>query len=145
MTQKNKIPLVKDATRSQSESIQTVVSRLQNGEIYVPDYQRDSDQWNLRKKSLLIESSLNNLTIPAFFLCEDENGNSEVIDGQQRLTTIREYVEDKFAISDSDDIEYLLPEAVQYRGKKLVNYLIICKKYSRDILYLLFFSQQACH
>ncbi|PSO81367.1 MAG: DUF262 domain-containing protein, partial [Cyanobacteria bacterium QH_9_48_43] len=119
MTQKNKIPLVKDATRSQSESIQTVVSRLQNGEIYVPDYQRGSDQWNLRKKSLLIESTLNNLTIPAFFLCEDENGNSEVIDGQQRLTIIREYAEDKFKISDSNDIEYLLPEAVQYRGKKI--------------------------
>ena len=97
------------------------------------------------KKSLLIESTLNNLTIPAFFLCEDENGNSEVIDGQQRLTTIREYAEDKFKISDSDDIEYLLPEAVQYRGKKIVNYLIICKKYSTNILYLLFFSQQACH
>lgn len=31
------------------------------------------------KKSLLIESTLNNLTIPAFFLCEDENGNSMVI------------------------------------------------------------------
>ena len=118
MTQKNKIPLVKDATRSQSESIQTVVSRLQNGEIYVPSYQRGSDQWNLRKKSLLIESTLNNLTIPAFFLCENENGDSEVIDGQQRLTTIREYNEDNFKMSDSDDIEYLLPEAVQYRGKK---------------------------
>ena len=115
---KNEVPLVKDATRSQSESVQTLVSRLQNKEIYVPDYQRDSDQWNLRKKSLLIESTLNNLTIPAFFLCENENGNSEVIDGQQRLTTIREYAEDKFKISDSDDIEYLLPEAVQYRGKK---------------------------
>ncbi|PSP28294.1 MAG: DUF262 domain-containing protein, partial [Cyanobacteria bacterium SW_4_48_29] len=78
MKQKNEVPLVKDATRSQSESIQTLVSRLQNREIYVPDYQRDSDQWNLRKKSLLIESTLNNLTIPAFFLCKNKNGDSEV-------------------------------------------------------------------
>ena len=140
MTQKNKIPLVKDATRSQSESIQTVVSRLQNGEIYVPDYQRGSDQWNLRKKSLLIESTLNNLTIPAFFLCEDENGNSEVIDGQQRLTIIREYAEDKFKISDSNDIEYLLPEAVQYRGKKISelpnNLQKVFNKYPLSIIFL---------
>ncbi|PSO72953.1 MAG: hypothetical protein BRC37_10580 [Cyanobacteria bacterium QH_3_48_40] len=43
----------------------------------------------LAKKSLLIESTLNDLTIPAFFLCKNSNGDSEVIDGQQRLTTIR--------------------------------------------------------
>ena len=60
-------PLVKDSTRSQSESVQTIVSQMQNKEVYIPDYQRDSDQWDNRKKSLFLESLLNNLTIPAFF------------------------------------------------------------------------------
>jgi len=64
-------PLVKDTTKAQSETIETVVSRLKNWRIYIPDYQRDAEQWNSRKKSIFIESLLNNLTIPAFFLCED--------------------------------------------------------------------------
>jgi hypothetical protein len=42
----------------------------------------DCDQWDNRKKSLFIESLLNNLTIPAFFFCEDNKGDAEVIDGQ---------------------------------------------------------------
>ena len=36
-------------------------------ELFIPDYQRDSEQWDYRKQSLFIESLLNNLTIPAFF------------------------------------------------------------------------------
>ena len=36
-------------------------------ELFIPDYQRDSEQWDDRKQSLFIESLLNNLTIPAFF------------------------------------------------------------------------------
>ena len=71
------IPVVKDKTRTQSESVETIVSRMRNKEVFIPDYQRDSDQWNSRKKSLFIESLLNNLTIPAFFFCENDNGNLE--------------------------------------------------------------------
>jgi uncharacterized protein with ParB-like and HNH nuclease domain len=67
-------PLVQDKTRTQSESIQTVVLGLKNGLVYIPDYQRDAEQWDSRKKSLFIESLLNNLTIPAFFFGEDEEG-----------------------------------------------------------------------
>ena len=57
-----------------------------------PDYQRDAEQWDLRKESLFIESLLNNLTTPALFFLEDQDtGSIEVIDGQQRLNTIRKY------------------------------------------------------
>ncbi|MEI2577652.1 DUF262 domain-containing protein [Scytonema sp. PRP1] len=134
------LPLVKDATRSQSESIQTIVNRLENREVYIPDYQRDCDQWDDRKKSLFIESLLNNLTIPAFFFCEDDNGDSEVIDGQQRLTTILQFSKNELKISDDDSIDYLLPQAIQYRGKnynELPNDLRkIFNKYPLTIIFL---------
>ncbi len=35
--------------------------------VTIPDYQRDSDQWAEPTKSLLVESVINNLSIPAFF------------------------------------------------------------------------------
>ena len=60
-------PLVQDTTKAQNESINTIVGKLDDKEVYIPDYQRDSEQWDYRKQSLFIESLLNNLTIPAFF------------------------------------------------------------------------------
>ena len=111
------IPVVKDTTRTQSESVETIISRMRNKEVFIPDYQRDSDQWNSRKKSLFIESLLNNLTIPAFFFCENDDGNSEVVDGQQRLTSIYEFMEHGFKISDDQTIDFLMPQANQYMGK----------------------------
>lgn len=43
-------PLVQDTTKVQSESIETVLSRLRSGRVYIPDYQRDAEQWKSQKK-----------------------------------------------------------------------------------------------
>ncbi|NEO93609.1 MAG: DUF262 domain-containing protein [Moorea sp. SIO3G5] len=136
----NFYPLVQDTTKAQSESIETILARLENGRVYVPDYQRDANQWNLRKKSLFIESILNNLTIPAFFFCEDDNRKYEVVDGQQRLNTIRSFANHEFSISNDKTIDYILPEANLYIGKKY-NELkeglkYIFKDYPLTIIYL---------
>lgn len=112
------LPMVVDPTRAQSENVETVISRLKSGRIIIPDYQRDADQWDERKESLFIESILNNLTVPAFFFSETSKGTIEVVDGQQRLTTILKYAQDEFAISDDEDMVYLTPQSVHYRGKR---------------------------
>lgn len=119
MSNSNVIPLVQRKTRSESTNVETIVGRLQSGRIVIPDYQRDAEQWDIRKESLFIESLLNNLTIPAFFFAEVEDGKIEVVDGQQRLNTILKYATDQFGISDDDGINYLVPESILYRGKKL--------------------------
>lgn len=67
MSNPNVIPLVQRKTRAESTNVETIVGRLQSGRIVIPDYQRDAEQWDIRKESLFIESLLNNLTIPAFF------------------------------------------------------------------------------
>ncbi|XWK90912.1 MAG: DUF262 domain-containing protein [Phormidium sp.] len=117
MTENMSIPLVKDKTTSESQNVFSILFKLNNKKVYIPDYQRDADQWDERKKSLFLESLLNNLTIPAFFFCEVEPNRYEVVDGQQRLLTIWDFAENKFRISDDADIDYLLPLATKYRGK----------------------------
>jgi len=120
MTDPNQVsglPIVQEPTRAQSENVETVLNRMQTGRVTIPDYQRDADQWDLRKESLFIESVLNNLTIPAFFFAET-SGTIEVVDGQQRLNTIRKYYNDEFSISDEEDMVYLTPQSTHYRGKK---------------------------
>lgn len=112
------VPMVSQKTRAESTNIETIIGRLRNRRLVIPDYQRDAEQWDLRKESLFIESLLNNLTIPAFFFAERDDGLIEVVDGQQRLSTILKYANDEFAISNDEGIVYLSPQSIQYVGKK---------------------------
>ena len=69
-----------------------------------PNFQR-KPVWNeLRRKSLLIESLMLRIPIPAFYFYENEDSLFQVIDGQQRLLTIFEYINDGFRLSN---LEYL--------------------------------------
>ena len=112
-------PIVSDPTRTESSNVETIISRLNNDRIIIPDYQRDAEQWDRRKESLFIESLLNNLTTPAVFFLEDpDTASIEVIDGQQRLNTILKYSNDEFKLEAGDDINYLSPQSVHYSGKK---------------------------
>ncbi len=88
--------------------------------VYVPEYQRDADQWDATRKSLFVESVINNLTIPAFFFeVEIANGieRSAVIDGQQRLTTLLQYYQNSFSLVPADDAAYISPNSLHYAGK----------------------------
>ena len=134
------LPMVTDPTRAQSENIETVVARLRSERVVIPDYQRDADQWDIRKESLFIESILNNLTVPAFFFSEISDGPIEVVDGQQRLNTVLKYANNEFPISDDEVMIYLTPQSVHYRGKKfseLRTYLQnVFNDYPLTIIYL---------
>ena len=113
------VPIVREATRAQSESVETVINRLNNGRIVIPDYQRDAEQWDHRKESLFIESLLNNLTTPALFFSENhETGVIEVVDGQQRLSTILKYAKDQLCLMGNGAINYFAPQNIHYSGKK---------------------------
>ena len=94
------VPMVSQKTRAESTNIETIIGRLKSKRLIIPDYQRDAEQWDLRKESLFIESLLNNLTIPAFFFAEREDGLIEVVDGQQRLATTLKYANDEFAMQE---------------------------------------------
>jgi hypothetical protein len=62
-----------------------------------PEYQRRL-RWNNKQKSLLIESLLLNVPIPPVFLYENDLARYEVMDGQQRLNTIKEFLSNQFPL-----------------------------------------------
>ncbi len=64
-----------------------------------PTYQRRM-RWPDKKKSHLIESLLMNVPIPPIFLYEHAFSKYEVMDGQQRLATIREFFDNEFVLRD---------------------------------------------
>ncbi len=62
-----------------------------------PEYQRRL-RWDNKKKSRLIESFIMNVPVPPVFLYEKELGRFEVMDGQQRLNAIAEFIGGHFAL-----------------------------------------------
>lgn len=80
---------------------------MNEGLILDPAYQRGADIWTKASKSLFIESILLNIPIPSIYLSEDINGNLVVIDGRQRLTTLFDYIDGKFKLTDLSLLEEL--------------------------------------
>ncbi len=64
-----------------------------------PQYQRRS-RWDNKKRSLLIESLLLNIPIPPIFLFEIEYGQYEVVDGRQRLETLKDFLDNLFPLKN---------------------------------------------
>ncbi|MCI5210574.1 MAG: DUF262 domain-containing protein [Candidatus Electrothrix sp. ATG2] len=64
-----------------------------------PDFQRYS-VWTLRQKSELIESILMGIPLPLIYVKEDDKGVYIIVDGRQRLTTLFQFMNHEFALSD---------------------------------------------
>lgn len=111
-------PVVTEQTNAQNEAVENVLARFREKELIIPPYQRAADQWDDIKKSLFIESILNRLTVPAFYFAPNENnpGFSDVVDGQQRLTTLLAFFSNDFTLS-KDECPYSLNSS-HYAGKK---------------------------
>ena len=62
-----------------------------------PEYQRRL-RWSRAQKSALIESMLLNIPIPPIYLYENAAARYEVMDGQQRLNAIEEFLEDTLTL-----------------------------------------------
>ena len=62
-----------------------------------PPWQR-GDVWSPKKKKAVIESVLLKIPLPAIILHKIGEGRIEVIDGQQRLRSIMQFIDNKFAL-----------------------------------------------
>lgn len=63
-----------------------------------PFYQR-RPRWTADKQSRLIESFIMNIPVPPVFLYEKDYNSYEVMDGQQRITALREFYDGKFELT----------------------------------------------
>lgn len=76
--------------------IDALIRRIRDGSLYVPDFQRRY-VWSLRDASRFVESLLLGLPVPGIFLArEEESQRLLVIDGHQRLTSLRYFYEGIF-------------------------------------------------
>ncbi len=88
-------------------------------------FQRNGGIWSKKDKSLLIESVILNIPIPSIYLSEDKEGTLIVIDGRQRLSTLFDYMDDKFRLSglsimselNGKKFSQLIGDLSKYRSK----------------------------
>ena len=80
-------------------SIKFIEEMIENGDIdFTPDFPRNF-VWNSIQKSKLIESLLLRIPLPIFYFAEDKEGRLTIVDGLQRLTTIKEFMNNEFPLN----------------------------------------------
>lgn len=91
-------PLDSVFVRSEQRTVNEVVRRIR-AERYdlSPDFQR-TFVWSTVKQSRLIESCLMRLPLPVFYVAEGTDGRIIVVDGLQRLTTFRRFLDNEFKL-----------------------------------------------
>ena len=97
-------------------NIRLIADMIDEGDIdLTPDFQRNL-VWDSIQKSRLIESVLLRIPLPMFYFSEEAEGRITVVDGLQRLTTIKEFMDNKFPLKG---LEYLKDscEGRYYSGK----------------------------
>ena len=122
--------------RTEHRTIHDVVRRMkQNIYILDPEFQRDFI-WDDGKQSKLIESLLMRIPLPVFYLAEQADGRIVVVDGLQRLSTIRRFLDGALTLKDTQTGDTLngkqfstLPPKLQARieDSQLTLYLIDSK------------------
>lgn len=115
-------PLLAESTSAEAMSVEVVLAHLRRSKITIPDYQRDGGEWNSESKSIFLESIINNLAIPALFFeprtLEGNREINEVVDGQQRLSTLQEFYEDRFVMLPAEKTNYISLNSIYYAGKR---------------------------
>ena len=106
--------------------IKTLYDNWKTGDLILdPDFQRNF-VWDEQKASNLIESILLKIPIPIIYTAED-NGIEEIVDGQQRLTSIFSFVDGKFPNGKAFKLRKL-KILIEFSGKSFTELTEIHKK-----------------
>lgn len=105
-------------------TIDSIMKRIINNELeFDSSFQRKSGLWSRKQKSQLIESIFLKIPLPAFYFDASNDDKWQIIDGLQRIGTIKEYaVEQNFALTGLEFLKDLegakfgdLPRSLQRR------------------------------
>jgi Protein of unknown function DUF262./HNH endonuclease. len=100
-----------------AKSADLPIGLLKSNHFSYPRFQRDK-VWSYSKKRKFIDTCLRGFFTPPLVVCR-KNGQSYLIDGWQRLSTIVEYLADGFATAKVNDDPALPPVEVNKRYSQL--------------------------
>ncbi|HEM7578068.1 TPA: DUF262 domain-containing protein, partial [Serratia marcescens] len=97
-------------SKENSNVFQLLKQEMAGKLVVSPNFQR-KNIWDIKRQSQLIESILMGVPIPPIYLYEDRNAVRQIIDGKQRITAIKKFINNEFYL----DGIYIYKELV---GKK---------------------------
>jgi len=124
-------------------TIELLVKKFGQGgdddEIFVPHYQRHFN-WGAARQSRFIESLLIGLPVPFLFFADLPDGRLEVVDGRQRLSTCKAFLDNDLVLAGLERLDQLigfrfedLHKAQQRRFKnRTIRAVVISQKASED-------------
>jgi len=133
-------------TQAYDKSVSDIVRMIKEGDIHLnPEYQRNY-VWDNKRASLLIESIILNVPIPVIYVNQEDDDSWTVIDGLQRLNTLKRFFERDFKLRsleilddlNGDDIKSLNPKAARILKNGLLRVIVISNDSHPDIKYDIF-------
>ncbi|NKC12033.1 MAG: DUF262 domain-containing protein [Gammaproteobacteria bacterium] len=106
-------PLDEMLIRNDHRTVRDVLHRIEQGRYVMnPDFQRDFI-WTEDKQSKLVESVIMRIPLPVFYMAEDPEGRMVVVDGLQRLSTFKRFVD--------GELKLRLPDRSELDGKRFAD------------------------
>jgi uncharacterized protein with ParB-like and HNH nuclease domain len=84
-------------TESSDYTVETLVNKVLNESIFIPDFQRKY-VWSDIQASKLIESLIIQCPIPVIYLNQEPDQRYSVIDGNQRVTSLKRFLNNEFSL-----------------------------------------------
>ncbi|NEP83916.1 MAG: DUF262 domain-containing protein [Okeania sp. SIO3B3] len=121
----------------------------QNKIILDPEFQRNPNIWTLEQKSKFIESIILNFPLPHWYMKQTKKGEYIVVDGLQRTSAIRDFIDNKFKLtglkvlpqlndSNFDDLKQLPGDYETRIEDKKISLYVIPYSAHPSILYEIF-------
>ena len=80
--------------------VSRLLERLKKETISSPAIQRSEDLWTIQQQSRLIESLMLRIPLPLFYVAADNDENWKIVDGLQRVSALRNYLQNnQFTLS----------------------------------------------
>ena len=73
-------------------TLRTLLQKWETGKLVMPDWQRPGNAWDVKKRQNLVRSVITGIPLPTIILHDDGNC-IEVVDGRQRLTALRDFIQ----------------------------------------------------
>jgi hypothetical protein len=133
-------------TQAYDKSVADIVRMINEGDINLnAEYQRNY-VWDNKRASLLIESIILNVPIPVIYVSQEDDDSWTVIDGLQRLNTLKRFFDRDFKLMGLDilsdlnksDSKSLNPKALRVLKNGLLRIIMITNDSHEEIKYDVF-------